>query len=104
MIYSVQQTKFDIFLHMREFADPFDRWYVGGTSDPEAELATRMRGLEGDTPWLYREMLTVNAVRTVVNYFVNQLNAEGEPLDHGDDSCRYVIAYRLPAAGSAKET
>lgn len=103
MIYSVQQTKFDIFLHMREFSDPFGRWYVGAASNPELELAERMRGLEDDTPWLYREMLTVHAVHTVVNYFVGQLKAVGQPMEQADEAFRYVIAYRLPEAKCAEE-
>tara|TARA_R110000850_G_scaffold216179_2_gene341698 strand:+ start:257 stop:574 length:318 start_codon:yes stop_codon:yes gene_type:complete len=104
MIYSVQQTKFDIFLHMREYGDSFERWYVGAASDPKAELAERMRGLEDGTPWLHREMLTGNAVRTVVNYFVNQLKAVGDPVGElNANSARYVIAYRLPVVESVQE-
>ena len=65
MILSVQQVKYEFLAYIKEFDPSFGNWYVGISDNPKRELfeTHAVRG-EGD-PWLYKQLLTFRAARTV---------------------------------------
>lgn len=77
VIYSVQQIKYEILAHIKEYGGNFCDWYVGVSDDPETALH-QLHGVHRvEDIWLYKQALTWQACRTVQAYFIERLNTDG---------------------------
>ena len=80
MVFSVQQIKYEILAYMKEFGGEFGDYYVGIAADPKKTLLEVHKVDEAADPWLYKQALTFYAARTVQDYFLRRLKADGEPV------------------------
>ena len=94
MVYSVQQVKYEILAYIKEFGGSFEDYYVGVADDPQRALF-EIHGLDRDRdPWLYKQLLTFQAARTVQDYFLGRLKTDGVPVLDGDENCDCVYVYK----------
>lgn len=101
MIYSVQQIKFEILAHIKEYGGDFHDWYIGISSDPGNTLHSEHRVHQKDDIWLYKRALTVQACRTVQRYFVERLQVDGKLHDLSEtEPVNCVYAYKKSARTS----
>ena len=93
MVFSVQQVKYEFLAYIKEFDQSFPNWCVG-ISDAPREALFHRHGVHTDgDPWLYKQLLTHRAARTVYDYFVDHLKTAGVQPD-GDSSdfdCVYLF-------------
>ena len=94
MVFSVQQIKYEILAYMKEFGGEFGDYYVGIAADPKKTLLEVHKVDEAADPWLYKQALTFYAARTVQDYFLRRLKADGEPVLDGDEDMDCVYVYR----------
>ncbi len=94
MIYSVQQIKFEIFAHIKEFGGDFADWYVGIAADPATVLHQRHGVHRDDDIWLFKQGLSFHACRTVQRYFLERLGADGAPPEAVDPHLDCVYVYK----------
>lgn len=97
MIYSVQQIKYEILAHIKEFGGEFSDWYVGVADDPKDALHGRHRADENEDVWLYKQALSTQACRTVQSYFLQRLNTDGEAVAASEQDMRYIYVYKKSA-------
>lgn len=72
-------------------------WYTGVASDPRQRLFLDHNVPQsGGNGWIYRECENAAIAREVVDHLIKNLGTDGEYGD-GDDSARYVYAYRKTA-------
>jgi hypothetical protein len=97
MIVSVQQAKYELLAYIKEFDPAFSNWYVGVSGDPKRSLFECHGVQDAHDPWLYKQLLTNRAARTVQEYFVRQLGASGTSTaeDSEDHDCIYL--YKIAA-------
>ncbi len=100
MVFSVQQIKYEILAYMKEFGGDFSEYYVGIAADPKKMLAETHGVDETADPWLYKQALTFQAARTVQDYFLTRLQADGVPVLEGDEDTDCVYVYKKSARTS----
>ena len=94
MVFSVQQIKYEVLAYMKEFGGEFGDYYVGIAADPKKTLLDVHKVDENADPWLYKQALTFYAARTVQDYFLRRLKADGEAVMEGDDDMDCVYVYK----------
>lgn|SRR5262249_19007700 len=93
MVFSVQQVKYEFLAYIKEFDQSFPNWCVG-ISDAPREALFQRHGVHTDgDPWLYKQLLTHRAARTVYDYFVDHLKTAGvrPEGDSNDFDCVYLF-------------
>lgn len=93
MVFSVQQVKYEFLAYIKEFDPTFSNWCVGISDQPKSALFEQ-HGVQPDRdPWLYKQLLTNRAARTVYDYFVDHLKTIGAPFggDSNDFDCVYLF-------------
>ena len=96
-IKSVQQIKFEIMAHIKEFGSNFDDWYVGVADNPKEALFKKHK-LDPDRDiWMYKQALSLAACKTVQRYFLDTLNTDGEPPANGTEDTDCVYLYKKSA-------
>ena len=93
MILSVQQVKYEFLAYIKEFDESFSNWCVGISDSPKQTLF-ELHGVRTDEdPWLYKQLLTHRAARTVYDYFVDHLKTAGvQPTASSNDfDCVYLF-------------
>lgn len=94
MVYSVQQTKFEMLGYIKEFDPDFGAWYVGIASDPKQKLQTDHGvDLEKDI-WLYKQAVSFTACKTVQRYFLDKLKTDGDLVSTGNEDTDCVYLYK----------
>ena len=94
MVYSVQQIKYEVLAYMKECGGDFADYYVGIAADPKKALLDVHKVDEAADPWLYKQALTFHAARTVQDYFLRRLKADGAPVFDGDEDMDCVYVYK----------
>lgn len=77
MIMSVQQVKYEFLAYIKEFDPRFSNWYVGISDNPRRTLFETHGVRDASDPWLYKQLLTFRAARTVQAYFTEHLKTRG---------------------------
>ncbi len=93
MIYSVQQIKFEIFQHIKEFGSNFQDWFVGISSDPKHDLFNKHLVDKKEDIWLHKQAVSFAACKNVQKYFLENLKTDGEIVNNGheDMNCIYLF-------------
>jgi hypothetical protein len=93
MIYSVQQIKFEILGHIKEFGSNFNDWFVGISSDPNKALFEQHLVDKKKDIWLYKQAVSFAACKTIQTYFIMNLKTDGSPVLDGseDTDCIYLF-------------
>ena len=93
MIVSVQQVKYEFLAYIKEFDQSFASWCVGISDAPKDTLFDRHGVRADEDPWLYKQLLTHRAARTVYDYFVEHLKTAGVAPsgDSNDFDCVYLF-------------
>ncbi|SDR98366.1 hypothetical protein [Bradyrhizobium canariense] len=93
MILSVQQVKYEFLAYIKEFDETFSNWCVGISDSPKQTLFERHGVRDDADPWLYKQLLTHRAARTVYDYFVEHLKTAGiQPAASSNDfDCVYLF-------------
>ena len=94
MVYSVQQIKYEILAYIKEFGGDFSDYYVGISPAPKKALFTTHKLARKKDPWLYKQALSVQAAKTIQDYFLGRLKADGEPAPDSDDNTDSVYVYK----------
>ena len=95
MILSVQQVKYELLAYIKEFDPDFGSWYVGISDNPKRSLfETHAVRDEGD-PWLYKQLLTFRAARTVQTYFLEHLKTKGRIPARESEELDCVYLYKI---------
>jgi hypothetical protein len=97
MVYSVQQVKYEFLAYIKEFDSTFGNWYVGLADQPKAALFERHGVRDAEDPWLYKQLLTNRAARTVQDYFVGHLKTAGEPALEQSENVDCVYLFKIAA-------
>jgi hypothetical protein len=97
MIISVQQAKYELLAYIKEFDPTFPHWYVGVSDDPKRSLFECHGVKDAHDPWLYKQLLTNRAARTVQQYFVGQLGTFGAYTEAGSEDHDCVYLYKIAA-------
>ncbi len=95
MILSVQQVKYELLAYIKEFDPSFGNWYVGVSDDPKRALFETHAVRDADDPWLYKQLLTLRAARTVQAYFVAHLKTKGQAPDTESEDFDCVYIYKI---------
>jgi hypothetical protein len=93
MVFSVQQVKYEFLAYIKEFDQTFSSWCVGISDAPKRTLFELHGVRADDDPWLYKQLLTHRAARTVYDYFVDHLKTTGvRPAGESNDfDCVYLF-------------
>ena len=93
MVFSVQQVKYEFLAYIKEFDRSFGDWCVGISAAPKETLFEQHGVRPDEDPWLYKQLLTHRAARTVYDYFVGHLKTAGmPPADESNDfDCVYLF-------------
>ena len=94
VIYSVQQIKFEMIAHIKEFGASFSEWYVGIASDPKQSLFEKHGVDKKSDIWIYKQALTFNACQTVQRYFLQILGTDGELINTAEENMDCVYLYK----------
>ncbi len=94
MVFSVQQIKYELLAYIKEFGGDFSDYYVGVTADPKKALFIDHKVDKEHDPWLYKQALTFQAARTVQNYFLDRLGADGKLRLQGNDDTDCIYVYK----------
>lgn len=97
MVYSVQQVKYEFLAYIKEFDSTFSNWYVGMSDQPKQALFERHGVRDAADPWLYKQLLTNRAARTVQAYFLEHLKTAGVPTDDQSENVDCVYLYKIAA-------
>lgn len=97
MVFSVQQVKYEFLAYIKEFDPVFSNWYVGLADQPKQALFERHRVRDAEDPWLYKQLLTNRAARTVQDYFIGHLRTAGAPPMEQSEDVDCVYLYRIAA-------
>jgi hypothetical protein len=95
MILSVQQVKYELLAYMKEFDPGFSNWYVGISNDPKRTLFDAHGVRDAEDPWLYKQLLTFRAARTVQAYFIEHLKTKGDPPSAETEDYDCVYLYKI---------
>ena len=93
-IKSVQQIKFEIMAHIREFGANFSDWYVGIADNPKETLFEKHKIDPEQDIWMYKQALSFAACKTVQRYFLDTLKTDGEPACEATESTDCVYLYK----------
>jgi len=74
----------------------YRQWYVGIATDPKDRLFNDHNVRQNGDAWIHRDAGSASVAREIENYFLEQLGTDGGP-GGGDDSTRYVYAYKKVA-------
>jgi len=104
LIYSVQQIKFEIFQHIKEFGSNFQDWFVGISSDPKHDLFNRHLVDKKEDIWLHKQAVSFAACKNIQKYFLENLKTDGEVINDGkeDMNCIYLFKKSLNTNPSNK--
>ena len=93
MIVSVQQVKYEFLAYIKEFDSTFSNWYVGLSDQPKIALFDLHGVRDAEDPWLYKQLLTNRAARTVQDYFIDHLKTAGaRGVEQSEDvDCVYLF-------------
>jgi hypothetical protein len=73
----------------------YNGWYVGITGNIQERLFEYHK--VGQNDWIYKQCLDTDAARRIEDYFVNQLNTQGD-VGGGEADAVFVYAYRITSA------
>lgn len=95
MVFSVQQVKYEFLAYIKEFDPTFGNWCVGLSAAPKQTLFDH-HGVQSDQdPWLYKQLLTHRAARTVYDYFTGHLKTAGAAPDDASDDVDCVYLFKI---------
>jgi hypothetical protein len=97
MVFSVQQVKYEFLAYIKEFDPMFSNWYVGLADQPKQVLFDLHGVRDAEDPWLYKQLLTNRAARTVQSYFIEHLKTAGVPAIEQSENVDCVYLYRIAA-------
>jgi hypothetical protein len=97
MVFSVQQVKYEFLAYIKEFDPKFSNWYVGLADQPKQALFDLHGVREAKDPWLYKQLLTNRAARTVQEYFVEHLRTAGAQVTEQSEDVDCVYLYKIAA-------
>jgi hypothetical protein len=97
MVFSVQQVKYEFLAYIKEFDPTFSNWYVGLADQPKQALFEHHGVRDAEDPWLYKQLLTNRAARTVQQYFIEHLKTAGAPLIEQSENVDCVYLYKVAA-------
>jgi hypothetical protein len=95
MILSVQQVKYEFLAYIKEFDESFGNWYVGISDNPKRALFETHAVRDDRDPWLYKQLLTFRAARTVQAYFLEHLKTKGQVPDSESEDFDCVYLYKI---------
>jgi len=95
MIVSVQQAKYELLAYIKEFDATFSNWYVGIADNPKRALFDVHGVRDAQDPWLYKQLLTTRAARTVQSYFTEHLKTRGIPLESESEDFDCIYLYKI---------
>ena len=95
MVFSVQQVKYEFLAYIKEFDRTFSTWCVGISDAPKEALFERHGVWPDEDPWLYKQLLTHRAARTVFDYFAAQLKTASVPPPGETDDFDCIYLYRI---------
>jgi hypothetical protein len=97
MVFSVQQVKYEFLAYIKEFDPTFSNWYVGIADQPKQALFERHGVRDDEDPWLYKQLLTNRAARTVQDYFLDHLRTAGARTSEHSENFDCVYLYKIAA-------
>jgi hypothetical protein len=97
MVFSVQQVKYEFLAYIKEFDSTFSNWYVGLADQPRQALFNLHGVRDAEDPWLYKQLLTNRAARTVQDYFIDHLKTAGVASAEQSEDVDCVYLYRIAA-------
>jgi hypothetical protein len=97
MVFSVQQVKYEFLAYIKEFDLVFSNWYVGVADRPKQTLFDLHGVRDAEDPWLYKQLLTNRAARTVQEYFVEHLKTAGAQTTEQSEDVDCVYLYKIAA-------
>lgn len=97
MVFSVQQVKYEFLAYIKEFDPTFSNWYVGLADQPKQALFEQHGVRDAEDPWLYKQLLTHRAARTVSQYFIEHLKTAGELPPEQSENVDCVYLYKISA-------
>ncbi len=97
MVFSVQQVKYEFLAYIKEFDPTFSNWYVGLAEHPKQALFEIHRVRDSEDPWLYKQLLTNRAARTVHDYFIGHLKTAGAAAIEQSEDVDCVYLYKIAA-------
>ena len=97
MVFSVQQVKYEFLAYIKEFDRTFSNWYVGVAAEPKETLFEIHGVRDAEDPWLYKQLLTNRAARTVQDYFLDQLKTAGTRPQEQSENVDCVYLYKIAA-------
>ncbi len=99
MAYSVQQIKFELISHVKEFGGDFTQWSVG-TAEDAPKCMFQLHGVNPAADiWVWKPALTSAAAEMVVAWMSQRQNAKAVS---GDPQGNCVFMFRK-AAGDENE-
>jgi hypothetical protein len=97
MVFSVQQVKYEFLAYIKEFDPTFSNWYVGLADQPRQTLFEVHGVRDDEDPWLYKQLLTNRAARTVQDYFLDHLKTGGVRALEQSENFDCVYLYKIAA-------
>lgn len=97
MVFSVQQVKYEFLAYIKEFDPTFANWYVGIADQPKQVLFDQHGVRDDEDPWLYKQLLTNRAARTVQDYFLDHLRTGGTRANEHSENFDCVYLYKIAA-------
>ena len=97
MVFSVQQVKYEFLAYIKEFDATFANWYVGMSDQPKQALFDIHGVRDAEDPWLYKQLLTNRAARTVQDYFIGHLKTAGVVNADQSENVDCVYLYKIAA-------
>jgi hypothetical protein len=95
MVFSVQQVKYEFLAYIKEFDQSFPHWCVGISDAPKQTLFDKHGVRTDEDPWLYKQLLTHRAARTVYDYFVEHLRTAGVPPEGETNEFDCVYLFKI---------
>ena len=94
MAYSVQQIKFELISHVKEFGSDFTQWSIGRAIDAP-KLLFEVHKVDPDKDiWLWKPALTPSAAAIVVEWMTGR---QKTPSAAGDDNGDCVFFFKRSA-------
>ncbi len=95
MVFSVQQVKYEFLAYIKEFDPVFSNWCVGVADQPKQTLFDLHGVRDAEDPWLYKQLLTNRAARTVQEYFIEHLKTAGAKATEQSEDVDCVYLYKI---------
>jgi len=98
MTYSIQQVKFELLAHLKEFGGNPSDWRIGTTSDARRALFEINAVHESEDIWVWKPMLSAAAAAIVQRFFTTQYSVEPALSEGG----RHIFMFRKTNANATQ--